>query len=134
MGIQNASILTGATISATGGTSSTLVPTGLTIANGIQVQDQSGTDARLFPTCTYINRPAQYNRATKTWSKGKRTGKIVIPRLMTDGSIEYPLGEVRIEDFPEMTDAERLKILTWLAQMVGFDADFTAFFLKGNIS
>lgn len=134
MSLQNASVLNGATLSATGGTALNLVVAGQTIPNGLLLHDTSNTDARLWPSVTCVNRPPTYNQSTDTWSKGKRTVKLVVPKILANGKIGYPLAETRIEDFPEMTTAEKIFLLSIMSQILGIDADFSSFVLTGSLS
>lgn len=131
MPISGATLLSGATLSATGGTSKTFSKVGETITNGVKVTDLSVTDSRVRPTITCINRPAVLSSLGK-YSKGKRTAKLVMPKILTDTSIQFPLIEIRIEDHPEMSDAEVTALLTYAGQLC-FDADFQNFMKYGTI-
>lgn len=133
MGLQGATIMDGATISATGGTSKTLSVDGIPVTNGIHLSDFSVTDLRVRPNVTAKNRPAAYDKSTGKWRKGKRELVITIPKLLADGSIEYPLIRIEIEDHPENTDAELVKLFTWASQIF-FDADFTNFVKYGSMA
>lgn len=132
MALSSASLLQGATLSATGGTSKTYSVMGESIPNGKKLVDLTITDARLRGTVTCINRPSAYNASTGISSKGKRSLKLVEPKLLASGKMAFPLGEIRIEDHPEMTVAEVDSILTKLGQMC-FDTDFRNFVLYGTL-
>lgn len=125
MALRNATILTGSTISATGGTSSTLKTTGVSIPGGVQVCDFSVTDMRLRPTITFKSRPAQLQR-DGSWSKQKVDYTIRHPKLIADGTtvINFASGTTSVH--PETTDAELTKLIGWNSQ-ISFDADFTDF-------
>lgn len=125
MAIRNATILTGATISATGGTSSTLKVTGQKVDNGVQVADFSVTDIRLRPSITFKCRPAALQR-DGSWSKQKADYTIRMPKLLADQSITINYARGSIEVHPESTDAEITKLSTWDAQLK-FDPDFSDF-------
>ena len=132
MPISNSTLLSGATVSAAGGSSKTFSVVGETIKNGIKVMDTSVTDARLRPTLTCINRPAQMSAGVYI-SKDKKTMKLVSPKVIASGAIVYNVREVRIEDHPETTDAERDILDGYTAQLM-FDSDFTAFRRYGAVS
>lgn len=131
MAISNSTLLSGSTLSAAGGTTKTFTKVGETIPNGIKVTDLSVTDARVRPTITCINRPSSFNSLDNSYTKGKRTAKLVIPKLLASGKIVFPLAELRLEDHPEMTVAEIDALLTFTGQMC-FDADFRNFVLYGT--
>lgn len=130
MPIKGATLSQSGTLSVTGGTVKTFTEVGETIRNGVKVSDLSVTDARIRPTITCVNRPAQLNSSGVYVSKDKRTSKVVWPRLAADGTLSFPLGEIRTEFTADMTDAEKMAILCYLGQLM-FDADFQQFFLNG---
>lgn len=125
MALRNATILTGATISATGGTASTLKATGLVVTGGVQVCDFGVADIRLRPTITFKSRPAQLQR-DGSWSKQKVDYTIRQPKLLADGSTVVNFASGTISVHPETTDAELTKLISWNCQ-INFDADFTDF-------
>lgn len=133
MGVQNGTILTGATISASGGTSSTLTIDGLTVTNGIHIADMAVTDSRVRPHITLKTIPAPLDPVTKKYGKGKRSAVITMPRTNSDGLPGFPVVRISIEDFPEMSDAEVTKLLDWAAQLL-FDSDYRPFFKTGSLA
>lgn len=133
MGLQNATILDGATVGATGGTSKTLSVDGIPVTNGIHLSDFSVADLRTRPNVTAKNRPAAYNKSTAKWTKGKRELVLTFPKILADGSIEYPLVRIEIEDHPEQSDAELIKMFTWASQAF-IDTDFTNFMKYGSLA
>lgn len=130
MPIRNAGLTLGGTISITGGAAKTFTEAGETITNGVKVVDLSTTDSRLRASLTAINRPAKLDAKGVYVSKDKKTVKIVRPKLRADGTISFPLREIRIEDDPEMTDTEKAELNSYAAQ-VFFDPDFQQFVLNG---
>lgn len=131
MPLANATILSGATLAATGGTAKTYSTAGEFIPNGRKMVDLSEKDARVRPSITCVNKPATLNSQTGQYSKGKRVFKLVKPKVLASGKIIFPLFEARIEDHPEMTQAEVDALLTEGAQMC-FDADFLPFVRSGS--
>lgn len=130
MPIKGATLLLDGTVTPSAGTSKTFTEAGETIKNGAKVVDLSQTDARIRPSITCVNRPAVLNALGKYTSKDKKTIKIVMPKLLADGTLTFPLREIRCEDHPEMTDAEKRYLNSYAAQ-VFVDADFQAFILNG---
>lgn len=130
MPIKGATLLNNGTLpAATGGTSKTFTEVGETIKNGVKVTDLSVTDARLRPTITCINRPARLVNG-KYINRDKKTIKIVVPKLLSDGTVDFPLREIRIEDHPEMTDAEKAILNSYTGQFFS-DSDLANFILYG---
>lgn len=132
MPLQSASILNGATISATGGTSVTLSPDGQQVVNGVHLIDASVTDYRVRPNITARTRnPAL--QSDGYYGKGRRSMTITQPKVLANGKQGFPCFRLELEDFPEMTQAEIDKLKIWAAQCI-MDADFTAFWYTGSLS
>lgn len=131
MPISGATLLLGGTITPSAGTAKTWTDVGETIKNGKKVTDLSVTDSRVRPTITCINRPAQLNNLGVYVSKDKRTVKLVWPKLLASGAIAFNVREVRIEDHPETTDAEKANLDSYTAQFM-CDPDFTNFIRNGS--
>lgn len=133
MPISGATLSLGGTCSVTGGTSKTFTDVGETIKNGKKVSDLTVADSRVRPSFTCINRPATLNSLGKYISKDKRTVKLVWPKLLADGTIVFNVRELRIEDHPETTDAEKANADSYMAQVL-FDSDFNGFVRNGSTS
>ena len=131
MPISGATLLLGGTITPSAGTAKTWTDVGETIKNGKKVTDLSVTDSRVRPTITCINRPAQLNNLGVYVSKDKRTVKLVWPKLLASGAIAFNVREVRIEDHPETTDAEKVNLDSYTAQFI-CDPDFVNFIRNGS--
>lgn len=130
MPIKGSTILTGATVSASGGTSSTLTLTGAEVKHGLQVADMSVTDFRVRPFANFKQKqPAIVNNV---YSKARNEIMAVFPKLCADGIVRFPLIRFICEPHPEQTDAEVVKMLTWGAQF-GFDSDFASFLKYGSM-
>lgn len=129
MPIIGSTILTGATLAATGGSPSTLSRTGQTVVNGVQVSDTAESDMRIRPTVTCKVRPAKL-QVDGTWSKQKADYTVVMPKIAADGSVVFPVFRGSLEIHPEMSTAEITKLATWGAQVL-FDSDFTNFVQNG---
>lgn len=133
MPIQLGTILTAPTISAAGGTPSTMSSDGQTVQNGIHVADMAVADLRVRPHMTFKNYPPTLDPVTRKYGKGKRVATLTFPRTMADGLPGFPLMRLQMEDFPELTDAEQTKMLDWAAQCF-FDADFRPFWKTGSVA
>lgn len=130
MPIKGATVLTGSTISAAGGTSSTLSLTGAEIKHGLQVADMSVSDYRVRPFVNFKQKQPQL--LNNVYSKARNEAMAVFPKITAAGNVVFPLARVILEPHPEQTDAEVVKMLQWAAQL-GFDADFVSFFKYGSL-
>lgn len=130
MSIQNATILSGATVSATGGTTTTYAVDGVDVQNGIHVSDQAASDYRTRKGITFKARPPKVTSAG-TYTKGKHSATLAMPRSNLAGAIEYPLVRIELEYSAENTSAEIDEMMKQAAQLA-FDSDFTNFWRTGS--
>lgn len=135
MSVQNATLLVGGTVAATGGVSTMFVPNGASVTGGIQIVDSSNNNAvtRASLTCRTIKQ-ATLNTATGTFDgKIKRQVQLVRPKILASGKVQFPLIRIEMEFSPENTDAEISALLNEGAQLC-VDADFTSFWKIGSLS
>lgn len=132
MPIASGSILNGGTTATTGGTATALTIDGQKVNGGIHVSDASVTDARVRPGVSFMSRPAVYDRATNKWPvKQRAEAKLDFPKVLADGSIDFPGIRIISNLHPEQTDAEVVKMLSWAAQLLS-DPDYVAFWKTGS--
>ena len=132
MALQNGTILDGATVSASGGTSKTLVVDGVEVANGIHLIDSSNPDVTTQLSMTAKSKPATLDAKTKLWQKQKSSLTVTIPQVI-DTVQEFPSVFITFSGHPKMTAAEKLRLRAIAAQTL-VDADFTAFWDIGSRS
>lgn len=131
MPINGATILTGATTTTAGGTSSTLTLTGAEVKHGLQVADMGVADYRVRP---FINfKQKQPNLVNNVYSKSRNEIMVAMPKILANGTIAFPLVRISVESHPECTDAEVVKLLSWGAQALS-DADFVNFLKYGALA
>lgn len=135
MGLQNATLLVGGTVSATGGTSTAFAPNGASVVGGIQIVDTTNSNAVTRASATFRTiKQATLDLVTGLFSgKVKRQAQLVRPKVLASGRVVFPLVRIEVEFSPENTDAEISALLTEGAQLL-IDADFTSFWKIGNIS
>ena len=131
MPIQGSTILTGATISATGGTTSTLTLTGAEVKHGLQVADVGVADFRVRPFINFKQKQPVLH-GTK-YNKGRNEAMACMPKILASGEIAFPLVRLILEPHPEQTDAEVTKLLTWAAQLA-YSSAFANFFKLGSLA
>lgn len=133
MPLNGASIANSPTISISGGTAVTLTSNGMTVKNGIQLIDAAVTDFRVRPVLTVQSTPPALDKATGKWSKGKKSISITAPKILADGTQEFPNITVAMKDHPENTPAEQQKLREWAIQALQ-NADFSKFWSAGSVA
>lgn len=133
MPLNGASIANSPTIAISGGTAVTLTSNGMTVKNGIQLIDAAVTDFRIRPVLTVQSTPPALDKATGKWSKGKKSISITTPKILADGTQEFPNITVTLKDHPENTTAELQKLREWAIQALQ-DADFSNFWSAGSVA
>lgn len=131
MGIQNMTLLDGATVSATGGTTQTFTPDGVTVPNGIHVADAANADFKTRENVTFRTRNPQL--VNGVYTKAKRWVTFTVPQVLGNGTIVFNLVRIEVEYHPDMASADFLDMLKKGAQLF-IDADLTTFWSAGNLS
>lgn len=133
MGLQNATLMVGAVVSSTGGTSTAFVPNGVSVANGVQIVDSTNTNAVTRASVTFRTiKSAAIDVATGLFAgKTKRQVQLVRPKVLTNGQVKFPLIRIEIETVPDSTDAEITALLAEGAMLLS-DSDFTSFWKIGS--
>lgn len=133
MGLQNATILDGATVAFSGGTSKTLTSDAQPVVGGIHLIDASVTDIRIRPTLTCKVKQATVNQATGKWGQGWKQITLTRPKIIADGTQKFPTMYLKLADHPEMSVAEIQAFLVWASQAIK-DPDFQAFWEIGSLA
>lgn len=132
MGLQNMQILSGATVSATGGTAMVFGPDSVKVDGGVHLVDTGATSF-----ITQANVTAKVKQPTLLtdgrYSKDKKSILLVEPMVDSKGMTVFNLIEIRREVHPELPAADAVKLLNKGAQLC-FDADLTAFWANGSLS
>jgi hypothetical protein len=116
----------------TGGTAMALSSDGVDVKNGIHLADMSELNFIIRSNMTLRTRnPVLQNDGS--YSKAKRYITIVVPKILADGSVSFPLRRIECEDHPEMTAAE-ITNLNMLAAQVFTDSDLANFLLYGSLA
>lgn len=129
MGISTLSLLTGTTVSASGGTAQTFAPDNQKVVNGIHVVDASVSDYRIRP---YVVGKAKspVEQADGSFTKDFRSVMYVKPFIDSKGKVQYDYIRVERALHPESTwSAESRKIGAQLC----FDSDLDSFYAVGSM-
>lgn len=135
MGLQNATLLVGGTVSASGGTSTAFVPNGASVTGGLQVVDSTNTNAVTRASITFRT----IKQAVLDYVSGLFTGKIkrqiqlVRPKVLSSGRVVFPLIRIELEFHPDNSDGEISALLNEGAQLL-VDSDFISFWKIGNLA
>lgn len=134
MPINGSSIMEGATgITVTSGTAKTYSQSGLKVVNGINVIDSSVASVTTRPSMTFKSNPAVVDSRTGKWGRETREAIATRPKVLVDGSQEFPAIRVKANFHPEMTQAEILALRLHACQMI-MDGDYDAFWYTGALA
>lgn len=131
MSISNLTLLNAPTISVSGGTTRTYGPDGTPITRGVQVSDISNADITTREACIFRNTNGQLQK-DNTWSKDRRSAKIVSPAVLANGTQDFSYIEINLVKSP-LRDANTLANLKEKAIQLLQDADVTAFWSTGSV-
>lgn len=132
MGLNNAAVNAGTTLSFAGGTAKALTPDGQTVQNGLHLIDASVADFRTRPSAT-VKFKAPSLDSLGIYGKDKKSIVYVEPMLLASGKTVFNLVRIEREIHPETSAAAALDLLTKGAQMC-FRTDFTQFWATGSLA
>lgn len=131
MALSNATLIAGATITTTGGTTLNFAPSSQISLDGIELINTDEADFRIRKRITCRSKSPSYNSAANLWSKGKNFVTLIAPKILADLTVTFPTGRIELDYHPEMTAAERLEMRKLLAQSL-LDTDFEKFWETGS--
>lgn len=114
-----------------GGTDLVYTEVGQTVANGIVIAAAATADFRIRESIEFKNRNPVL-QADKTWTKFKRSGKLLVPKILASGVTCFNLGRWDIEAHPESTAAEVLNLRLQSAQAM-VQAALNDFYNSGSL-
>lgn len=133
MGIKTISLLTGATLAASGGSALAFADDGQSIPNGVHLVVPGDADYQTRRQATIKYRPPTLDARTGVFGKDKKTVCLVQPKVLTSGQVVFNTVRIEREVHPSTSAAEALDLLQVGAQFA-FDADAEAFWSAGSIS
>lgn len=131
MAIKSMTLLTGATITPTGGTAQTFVPDGVDIPGGVHVADGGQPDFRLREHTAYRTRNPRL--VNGKYVKAKRWITHVIPVADVNGNIDFVVIRNEIEYPPYLSAAGLVDARKKGAQLY-IDADLDSYYSIGDLS
>lgn len=133
MGANNFTIKSAATaITVTGGTDVTYSETAKQVPNGLESSVATVADFRVRPLAEFVNRQPVL-QADGSYSKAKRTMKLVQPTVLTTGKMNFNVVRVSVEYHPDTTEAELLEMRLRAAQLIGLAAPVGTFWTAGVV-
>lgn len=133
MALSSAVVKTGASaMTPTGGSDKTFTPDGQTVPNGIHIADAAQADFRIRDNMSLKSKVPTL-QGDGSYSKGKRSVTIVMPRLLASGMTVFNLVRLEVEVHPEMTAALELDLRMVAAQVLS-DSDFSSFWTAGSLA
>lgn len=127
--ISNLTLLTGATITPTGGTTQTFQPSGTNITSGMEVLDVAAGSHLTRKRAQFKTRMSTL-QSDGSYSKMKFSATYIMPMVDSLGKVHYNLVRVEVEKHPEITSADEAELLNKGAQLP-IDADLATFWATG---
>lgn len=131
MSIVNLTLLTGATVNVTGGTSVQFSPDGSEVSRGISVVDSTEADVRTQDKIIFKSTRGSIQQ-DGSWSKDRRSAKVVAPDLLSDGTQDFPYIEISYVGSPLNTAAKLAALKLYAIQMLS-DSELNPFWSTGAL-
>lgn len=131
MALKNMSLLTGATISASGGSALVFASDGQTIQNGVHLVVPADADYQTRRQATFKYRAPTLDPKTGSMSKDKKSMSYVLPTVLSTGQVVFNTVRIEREVHPSVSAAVSLDLLL-VAVQAAFDSDGTAFWATGS--
>lgn len=133
MSLKTMTLLTGATVAASGGTPVVLSDDGVTIPNGVHLIFPSDPDYQTRRQITVKYRQPTIDAKTSVYSKDKKSMCLALPIVLADGRVVFNTIRVEREVHPSLTAAQALELSLLGAQML-IDSEAAAFWANGSLS
>lgn len=133
MGLKTMSLLSGATVSSSGGSALVFADDGVTIPNGLHLIVPADADYQTRRQVTVKYRPPTIDAKTGAYSKDKKSITLVLPVVLSTGAVVFNTMRIEREVHPSLSAANALELNKLGAQMLS-DADIDAFWATGSLS
>lgn len=132
MGLKTMSLLTGATVSASGGTALAFADNGVSIQNGVQLIVPADTDYQTRRQVTAKVKQPIVDSKTGAYGKDRKTISLTKPQVLSDGKVIFNVIRIEREVHPSMAAADVLELNKLGAQLL-IDTDLTDFWANGSM-
>lgn len=133
MGLKSMSLLSGATVAASGGTALALAEDGVSIQNGLHLIVPSDTDYQTRRQVTVKYRPPTLDAKTGSYGKDKKSISLSLPMTLSDGRVVFNTIRLEREVHPSLSAANAAELCALGAQLL-VDSDVTQFWATGSLS
>jgi len=133
MGLKTMTLLSGATVSATGGTSLAFSDDGVSIQNGLHLVVPADTDYQTRRQATVKYRPPSIDVKTGVYGKDKKSISLTKPMVLTSGQVVFNTIRIEREVHPSLEASDVLELNKLGAQLL-IDADVDGFWTAGALS
>lgn len=133
MGLKSMSLLSGATVSASGGTALAFADDGQSIQNGVHLIVPADADYQTRRQATAKYRPPVLDTKTGQYGKDKKSICLAKPQVLTDGRVIFNTIRIEREVHPSLSAADAAELCALGAQLL-VDADVTSFWATGSLS
>lgn len=133
MGLKTMSLLSGATVAATGGSALAFAEDGVSIANGIHLMVPSDSDYQTRRVVTVKQKQPTLDPKTGSYGKDKKSISLALPQVLTDGRVVFNTVRIEREVHPSLAAADALELCKLGAQLL-VDGDVADFWANGSLS
>lgn len=133
MGLKTMSLLTGATVSASGGSALAFAENGVSVTNGLQLIVPADADYQTRRSVTVKVKQPTVDPKTGVYSKDRKTMSLTLPMVLSDGKVVFNVIRVEREVHPSLSAANALELNKLAAQMLT-DSDATDFWAAGSLA
>lgn len=134
MPLKSMSLLTGATITPSGGTAKVFADDGLTVNNGVHLVVPATTDYRVRENATFKYKSPTL-LADGSYTRDKKEITFVIPMILAvSGKITFNVWRLSREVHPELSAASASDGNKLVSQMLAGDSDTDAFWATGSMA
>lgn len=133
MGLKTMSLLTGATVAASGGTALAFAEDGVSISNGLHLMIPADADYQTRRMVTVKHKPPTIDAKTGVYSKDKKSISLTLPQVLTSGVVVFNVIRIEREVHPSLSAASALELTKLGAQLL-VDDDVVNFWATGSLS
>lgn len=133
MGLKTMSLLSGATVAASGGSALAFAEDGQTVANGIHLIVPADADYQTRRGMTVKYRPPVLDVKTGSYGKDKKSFCLTKPMTLADGRVVFNTVRIEREVHPTLPAEDAAELNKLGAQLLS-DPDTDAFWATGSLS
>lgn len=133
MGLKTMSLLSAATVAASGGSALVFADDGVTIPNGVHLIVPADSDYQTRRQVTVKYRPPTLDAKTGAYGKDKKSITLVLPQVLSSGTVVFNTVRIEREVHPSLTAATCVELNKLGAQLLS-DTDLDAFWATGSLT